>query len=135
MTRSSFRVLLDGPGEAAWNMSVDEALLLEAGSSGPVLRLYTWRAPALSLGYRSGVPWNETHFSSQAFDRALDEAETTLDPTERKVKMERVQKILQDAAVMWQPVFRPVYMLVSKSVHGLVAHPTQFHQLQRVWVG
>jgi peptide/nickel transport system substrate-binding protein len=89
----------------------------------------------LSLGYRSGVTWNETHFSSQAFDRALDEAETTLDPSERKAKMERVQKILQDAAVMWQPVFRPVYMLVSKSVHGLVAHPTQFHQLQRVWVG
>lgn len=89
----------------------------------------------LSLGYRSGAPWNETHFSSQAFDRALDEAETTLDPSERKAKMELVQRILQDASVMWQPVFRPVYMLVSKSVHGIAAHPTQFHQLQRVWVG
>jgi peptide/nickel transport system substrate-binding protein len=90
---------------------------------------------ALSLGYRSGAPWNETHFSSEAFDRALDEAETTLDPAERKAKMELVEKILQDASVMWQPVFRPVYMLVSKSVHGFTAHPTQFHQLQRVWVG
>jgi peptide/nickel transport system substrate-binding protein len=90
---------------------------------------------ALSLGYRSGVPWNETHFSSQAFDRALDEAETTLDPAGRRAKMERVERILQDASVMWQPVFRPVYMLVSKSVHGLTAHPTQFHQLQRVWLG
>lgn len=88
----------------------------------------------LSLGYRSGVPWNETHFSSQAFDRALDEAETTLDPSDRKVKMELVQRILQDASVMWQPVFRPVYMLVGKGVHGIAAHPTQFHQLQRVWV-
>ncbi|MEZ5926392.1 MAG: ABC transporter substrate-binding protein [Hyphomicrobiaceae bacterium] len=90
---------------------------------------------ALSLGYRSGAPWNETHFSSQAFDRALDQAETTLDPADRKAQMELVEKILQDASVMWQPVFRPVYMLVAKTVHGLSAHPTQFHQLQRVWVG
>jgi lipoate-protein ligase A len=37
-------------------MSVDEALLLEAGTAGPVLRLYTWRAPALSLGYRQAAP-------------------------------------------------------------------------------
>lgn len=54
--RPRFRLLLDGPGEAAWNMSVDEALLLEAGCGGPVLRLYTWRAPALSLGYRQAAP-------------------------------------------------------------------------------
>ena len=46
----------DGPGEAAWNMSVDEALLLEAPEAGPVLRLYSWRAPALSLGYRQAAP-------------------------------------------------------------------------------
>ena len=51
-----FRVLRDGPGDAAWNMSVDEALLLEAATAGPVLRLYTWRMPALSLGYRQTPP-------------------------------------------------------------------------------
>ncbi len=56
MGAPGFRVLRDGPGEAAWNMSVDEALLLEARSSGPVLRLYRWRAPALSLGYRQVPP-------------------------------------------------------------------------------
>ena len=60
MTTPAFRVLLDGPGEAAWNMSVDEALLLEAGRAGPALRLYGWRAPALSLGYRQVAPgWLE----------------------------------------------------------------------------
>ena len=37
-------------------MSVDEALLLESSSAGPVLRLYTWRAPAFSLGYRQPAP-------------------------------------------------------------------------------
>ncbi len=37
-------------------MSVDEALLLEAPNSGPSLRFYSWRAPALSLGYRQLAP-------------------------------------------------------------------------------
>jgi len=37
-------------------MSVDEALLLEAGTAGPGVRLYAWRAPALSLGYRQSAP-------------------------------------------------------------------------------
>jgi lipoate-protein ligase A len=41
-----------GPGAAAWNMGVDEALLVAAATSPlPVLRFYTWRPPAVSLGY------------------------------------------------------------------------------------
>jgi lipoate-protein ligase A len=48
-----WRLLLDSAGDAAWNMSVDEALLLEVQRSGrPVLRLYEWERPAVSLGYR-----------------------------------------------------------------------------------
>jgi len=56
MRTPRFRVLQDGPGEARWNMSVDEALLLESGRTGPALRLYGWREPALSLGYRQAAP-------------------------------------------------------------------------------
>jgi lipoate-protein ligase A len=52
----AWRLLLDAPGAAGWNMSVDEALLLEAADAGPVLRLYGWRAPAVSLGYRQPIP-------------------------------------------------------------------------------
>ncbi|MBM4334620.1 MAG: lipoate--protein ligase family protein [Deltaproteobacteria bacterium] len=56
MRARRFRVLQDGPGPADWNMSVDEALLLEAPVAGPVLRFYAWRAPAVSLGYRQAAP-------------------------------------------------------------------------------
>ncbi|MCP4006056.1 MAG: lipoate--protein ligase family protein [bacterium] len=52
----SWRLLVDGPGSASWNMAVDEALLLCAPESGPSLRLYTWSLPALSLGYRQSPP-------------------------------------------------------------------------------
>lgn len=88
----------------------------------------------LSLGYRSGVPWNETAFASAEFDAALDAAEATLDVEERRAKMEKVEKILQDAAVMVQPLYRPVYTITSKKVHGYPAHPTQYHQFNKVWM-
>src|SRR5690606_23003905 len=40
----------------------------------------------LSLGYRTGVPWNESAFASPEFDAALDDAEATLDTEARRQK-------------------------------------------------
>lgn len=45
-------VLPSGPGEAAWNMAVDEMLLEFASAmNAPVLRLYGWEKPAATFGY------------------------------------------------------------------------------------
>jgi lipoyl(octanoyl) transferase len=41
------------PGEAAWNMAIDEALLM--GGAGPILRVYRWDRPSISFGYF--LPW------------------------------------------------------------------------------
>lgn len=89
----------------------------------------------LSLGYRTGVPWNESHYANAEFDKALDDAEATLDVEERRAKMENIERMLQDDAVMIQPLYRPVYTLASGRVHGYPAHPTQYHQFNRVWIG
>jgi len=43
------RVIRDDPGEPAWNMAADEALLRHR--RGPALRLYGWTVPAVSIGY------------------------------------------------------------------------------------
>jgi len=88
----------------------------------------------LALGYRSGVPWNETNFADPEFDGALAEAEATFDVEERRAKMERVEQILQDAAVMVQPIFRPVFTIKTERVRGLEGHPTQYHQFNQVWL-
>ena len=54
---SAWRFLDTGCGDAAYNMAVDEALLVshEAGQSPPTLRVYTWSAPTLSFGYAQKV--------------------------------------------------------------------------------
>lgn len=48
-----WRLILDGANSGAWNMAADEALVeaVDAGRSAPVLRLYRWRPPCLSLGF------------------------------------------------------------------------------------
>ena len=55
----------------------------------------------LSLGYRTGVAWNESGYANPEFDKALDEAEATLDVEARRAIMEKVEKILQDDARRW----------------------------------
>jgi peptide/nickel transport system substrate-binding protein len=88
----------------------------------------------LSLGYRTGVPWNETSYANPEFDAALNDAEATLDVEARRAKMEKVEKILQDDAVMLQPVWRPVFTIISAQVKGYSGHPTQYHQFNQVWL-
>lgn len=89
----------------------------------------------LSLGYRSGVPWNETSYANPAFDKALDEAEAILDVEKRRAKMEKVEKILQDDAVMVQPLFRSVFTAVSDKLVGFEMHPTRYYRFHKVSLG
>ncbi len=88
----------------------------------------------LSLAYRTGVAWNETGYSNPEFEKALDAAEAVLDVEQRKAKMELVEKILQDDAIMLLPLWRPVFTIVSPKVKGHQIHPTQYHQWTKVWL-
>jgi peptide/nickel transport system substrate-binding protein len=88
----------------------------------------------LDLGYRGGVPWNESHYNNPEFDKALDEAGGTLDVKERRKKMQKVESILQNDAVIVQPLWRAVFDATNKKVQGHKVHPTQYHQFQNVWL-
>ncbi len=88
----------------------------------------------LSLAYRTGVPWNETAYANPEFEEALTAAESILDVEERSKAMERVEKILQDDAIMVQPFFRAVFSATSQRVQGYETHPTLYHQWHKVWL-
>jgi lipoate-protein ligase A len=49
---STWRLIIDGPADGAWNMAVDRAVLAahEAGEVPATLRLYRWDRPTVSLG-------------------------------------------------------------------------------------
>jgi ABC-type transport system substrate-binding protein len=88
----------------------------------------------LNLAYRSGVPWNETHYANPEFDRTLDAAGALLDPEARRTQMARLQQMLQRDAVIAQPLWRSVFAASSARVQGYRLHPTLYHQLHGVWL-
>ncbi|MBN1192112.1 MAG: lipoate--protein ligase family protein [Coriobacteriia bacterium] len=49
---NTWRLIMDGPADGAWNMACDRAILdlHERGESPPTLRLYRWARPTVSLG-------------------------------------------------------------------------------------
>lgn len=50
---AAWRLIRTSPSSGAWNMALDEALLhgMQTPGAQPVLRLYAWNPPCLSLGY------------------------------------------------------------------------------------
>ena len=80
-----WRLLIDGPGSPARNMAIDEALLREVKE--PVLRLYEWSEPAVSLGYfqvaalvPKGRPFVRRYTGGGLVDHAADVTYTVVLP-------------------------------------------------------
>jgi len=88
----------------------------------------------LNLAYRSGVPWNESHYNNPEFDRVLDAASATLPVAERRKHMAKLQRLLQQDAVIAQPLWRSVFAASNNRVQGYALHPTAYHQLGKVWL-
>jgi len=88
----------------------------------------------MNLAYRSGVPWNESHHNDPEFDRLLDVASGILDVGERAKQMALVEKRLQDNSVIAQPFWRSIFAAGHNRVQGFQLHPTNYHQLNKVWL-
>jgi peptide/nickel transport system substrate-binding protein len=80
----------------------------------------------LALAYRTGVPWNETNYSNPEFDRLLDQAQATLDVEKRREIVGKLEKIMQDDAVMIPPFWRSVFTFMDKRVKGFRMHPSGY---------
>ncbi len=80
----------------------------------------------LSLAYRSGVPWNESHYANPEFDAILTQAEGTLDIEARKLLLKQLEEIMQEDGPMVQPLWRSLYVVYDKRVKGFQLHPTSY---------
>jgi len=114
------------PSAQYWDVWTKAPLSLTSWTHRPLAVM------VLGLAYRAGVPWNESSYNNPAFDAALNEAEATLDVESRRAKMEKVEKILQDDAVLIQPFFRSVFTAISKDVVGFEMHPTRYYRFHKV---
>jgi lipoate-protein ligase A len=81
---TSWRLITHGAGSPARNMAVDEALLREVRE--PVLRIYEWSVPAVSLGYfqaaalAGGRPFVRRYTGGGLVDHAHDVTYTIVLP-------------------------------------------------------
>ena len=81
---------------------------------------------ALSLAYRTGVPWNESRYSNPEFDELLTVAEGTLDIDKRREVLAELEKIMQEDGPICQPMWRSLYVAYDKKVKGFQMHPTRY---------
>lgn len=80
----------------------------------------------LGLGYRSGVPWNESNYSNPEFDRLISKAEGILDVDERRKVMAELERIMQEDGPITQPFWRSIATFYDKKVKGFRMHPTNY---------
>jgi peptide/nickel transport system substrate-binding protein len=80
----------------------------------------------LGLAYRTGVPWNESHYSNPKFDELLTQAEGILDVEERRKAMVELERIMLEDGPACIPLWRAWFTAMDKRVKGYRAHPTSY---------
>ena len=78
----------------------------------------------LALAYRSGESWNETGYANPEFDALVAEALAIADNAARRDVMARIERLLQDDAVIVQPYWRSLYRHYRPGVTGAEMHPS-----------
>ncbi len=113
---STWRLIDTGPCDGALNMAVDEALLstFDPASSTPVLRLYGWEPPALSLG----------RFQDAYSDLNLEECRSARVPVVRRITGGGV--IFHASELTYSLVCAPRHLPTGLSVKGSFRHLTRF---------
>lgn len=88
----------------------------------------------LSLAYKSGAAWNETHWSNERFDELLMQAERTLDVDQRREIMCEIQTIMKEEGTVAVPFFEPVMWGHTPRVKGFESAPHDHCMLSETWL-
>ena len=86
------------------------------------------------LAYKSGVPWNEAHFSSKKYDDALAAAAASTDANAASKHMKVCEEELLASTVMVQPFWTTLYTGGKAKVHNFKKHPAEYYHMRRLWM-
>ena len=88
----------------------------------------------MTLAYKSGASWNETHFSNERFDELLVQAEGTLDVEARRELYCEMQQILREEGGIAVPRFNALIYAYTPRVQDFAAAPHDHMLITEVWV-
>lgn len=88
----------------------------------------------LNSAYRTGANWNSAHWSSPAFDTALDQLDATVDLSKRKELMLTLEKALSDEVPAIITYARSSPRGLSKRVQGMSQDPNRYLDLRSVYL-
>lgn len=88
----------------------------------------------LNSAYRTGANWNSAHWSSPAFDTALDQLDATVDLSKRKELMLTLEKALSDEVPAIITYARSSPRGLSKRVQGMSQDPNRYLDLRNVYL-
>ncbi len=115
------------PGGAYWDKWDNWPLSITAWNGRPFgIQIY-------NLAYRTGAVWNEAAYSNPELDKLLDEANQTPDAKKRSALMGKLEKIMQDDAVILQPFWQKNYNFQSKKLKGFKYHFANEFRFHDVW--
>jgi peptide/nickel transport system substrate-binding protein len=91
----------------------------------------------LNLAWKSGVPWNFSHYANPELDGLIDKARATLDQTARIEAYHKIEKIIYDSGYLMLPCFISYVDGISQKVQGLTPVPVGnlggFNFADKVW--
>lgn len=86
------------------------------------------------LAYRSDAKWNESHFKSDTYDKALDAAAASPDAKTASQHIKVCEEELLASYVMVQPYWIKLFTGGKTKVKGFPRHPAEFYPMERVWI-
>lgn len=135
--------------DAAFNGAVDMATLLQASAAKSGITIDVKKEPAdgfwdnvwlkgafvssywggrpaatqmLSVAFKAGAPWNETHWNNEKFEKLLAGAKAEVDEAKRKNLIWECQALLSDEGGALIPCFRDWLDAHNKKVGGHTPH-------------
>ncbi len=116
------------PGGAYWDKWDTWPLSITAWNGRP------FGTQIYNLAYRSGAVWNEAGYSNPELDKLLDEADKTPDAKKRSVIMEKLEKIMQEDAVILQPFWQKNYNFQNTKLKNFKYHFANEFRFHEVWI-